>query len=282
MLLMRIQSVFVNNCHACDDRKLALSLSVMTMDAPYNIALLSEYTYTLDSLPIDLSRNFADLRELDAVLSSTVVSITTKIETLTSMIEQGAASKQDKLWLLTEIAQEAQRLRMGGEDKIRVACQAADNLKGHSNHLRALSEHLPNFNTATLDRKTTYPHISERSYMPPMAIDSGRRRRGQALLTAQAAASANGHVDPSPAKRKRIQRDDDVDVGMSRSPKKPTNADANVRARNNGRAKKCVMLKFYSPILLLIICQNRAGRLAVGVDTVRYIPPAPATIWGSS
>ena len=37
----------------------------VSTEAPYALALLTEYTHTLDSLPVDLSRNFADLRELD-------------------------------------------------------------------------------------------------------------------------------------------------------------------------------------------------------------------------
>ncbi|KAJ3509388.1 hypothetical protein NLJ89_g5245 [Agrocybe chaxingu] len=203
------------------------------VNAPYALTLLSEYTHTLDSLPLDLSRNFADLRELDAVLSSSILSITTKIHNLTTMIEEDTASKEDRLWLLTEIAEDAQRLKLGGEDKIRVACQAADNLKGHSSHLRALSEHIPGFDTSVLSRATIYPHVSERAYMPAMTMETGRRRRGGygSLLVAN-------NPDPSPAKRKRVVKDDDIDVGTGRSPKKPAGGEGNPRARNNGRAKK--------------------------------------------
>ncbi|PPQ69443.1 hypothetical protein CVT25_004835 [Psilocybe cyanescens] len=201
------------------------------LDTPYTLSLLSEYTHTLDALPIDLSRNFADLRELDAVLSSSVFSITTKIQNLTAMIEDGKASKQDKLWLLTEIAEEAQRLKLGGEDKIRVACQAADNLKGHSTHLRQLADHIPAFDASVMDRTTVYPHVSERSYMPTATTETGRRRRG-------VLGSIMTNPDPSPAKRRKVHRDDDVDVGPSRTPKKTANADGAARSRNNARTKK--------------------------------------------
>ena len=203
------------------------------VDTPYALALLSEYTHTLDTLPIDLSRNFADLRELDAVLSSSIISITAKIHNLTIMIEQGTATKEDRLWLLTDIAEEAHRLRLGGEDKIRVASQAADNLKAHSNHLRALTEHLPGFDTSVLERRTVYPHVSERSYLPATTIEPGRRRRGGfgSIMVAS-------NPEPSPAKRKRVPKDDDVDV--TKSPRKPIAPETNGRSRNNGRAKKCV------------------------------------------
>jgi inhibitor of growth protein 3 len=92
----------------------------------YSLALLSEYTNTLDALPLELSRSFADLRELDAVMSSGMASITQKIQRLTEMIEKGTVPKEERLWLLTDIAEEANKLKPGGEDKIRVASQAAD------------------------------------------------------------------------------------------------------------------------------------------------------------
>ena len=206
------------------------SSSNASLTTAHSLSLLSEYTHTLDSLPLDLSRNFADLRELDAVLSSSMSSITTKIESLTNMIEQGTSPKEERLWLLTEIAEEATRLKLGGEDKIRVACQAADNLKSHTGHMRSLAEHVPGFDAATLNRNTTYPHVASRSFMPSASMESGRRRRGgfgSLLVIAP---------DPSPAKRKRAARDDDVDV-QARSPRKA--ADGSARPRNGARTKKC-------------------------------------------
>jgi inhibitor of growth protein 3 len=196
----------------------------------YSLALLSEYTHTLDSLPLDLSRNFADLRELDAVLSASMSSITTKISTLTNMIEQGQGKQEERLWLLMEIAEEATRLRLGGEDKIRVACQAADNLRSHNGHLRTLTEQIPGFDPTTLNRRTTYPHVATRSFMPAASLEPGRRRRnnfGSLLISAP---------DPSPVKRKRAVRDDDLE---GRSPRKERLVEVVPRPRNGGR-KKCV------------------------------------------
>lgn len=197
--------------------------------------MLSEYTHTLDSLPLDLSRNFADLRELDAVLSSSMSSITAKIHALTLMLEQPDAqmSKQERLWLLSDIADEAARLKLGGEDKIRVACQAGDALKSHTAHLDALMDHMPSFDRAILNRRTTYPHVAQRSFNPAPTLESGRRRRGgygSLLVSAP---------DPSPVKRKRAVRDDDVE----RSPRKDKPIEtSNHRARNgNGRSRKSAL-----------------------------------------
>ncbi|KAJ3496948.1 hypothetical protein NMY22_g19749 [Coprinellus aureogranulatus] len=194
---------------------------------------------TLDALPLDLSRTFADLRELDAVLSSSMQSITHKIGALTTMIEEGKVPKDERLWLLQEIAEEAGRLKLGGEDKIRVACQAADNLRAHNSHMRALTDTLPGFETSYLIRKTEYPHVSPQSFMPVHATEHGRRRRGQgSLLTV-----AQGTTDPSPAKRKRVvnAREEDIDIGSVKSPRKDL-ASTTGRGRVNGRVKKCVVL----------------------------------------
>ncbi|KAH7930466.1 hypothetical protein BV22DRAFT_1000766 [Leucogyrophana mollusca] len=197
----------------------------------YSLSLLSEYTHSLDSLPIDLSRNFADLRELDAVLSSSMTSITSKIQRLTEIIEQGTVSKQERLFLLTDIAEEAARLKLGGEDKIRVACQAADNLKGHTTHMRTLLSLFPSFDMTTLNRNTTYPHVAPRSFMP-LPEPSRRRRNYTSLLQGV-------NQDFSPAKRKRVNREDDLDVGGGKSPRKEKTGDvAAQRSRNGARRNR--------------------------------------------
>jgi inhibitor of growth protein 3 len=188
------------------------------MSTQYSLALLQEYAHTLDSLPLELSRNFADLRELDAVLSSSMTAITSKIERLTRMIEEGTAPKEERFWLLTEITEEATRLNLGGDDKIRVACQAADNLKGMFGHLDQLLDRLPGFDKTVVARKTTYPHISLKSFMPPATSDRPSRRRGQASLLAAPIMVA---AEPSPVvKRKRPQQDDNLEVTLARSPRK--------------------------------------------------------------
>lgn len=214
----------------------------------YGLSLLSEYTHTLDTLPIDLSRNFAALREIDAVISTSMQSITGKIYDLIRMIEQNTVPKEERLWLLAEIADEANRLKYGGEDKIRFACQAADSLKGHSNHLRALSERIPDFDVALLNRKTTYPHVAPRSFMPVSTTETGRRRRGNygSLLSTipdqpGASGSGAGGSGTTAHKRKRVVREEEVDIVVPRSPKKDRVAETTSRARNGGRAKKCVL-----------------------------------------
>ncbi|KAJ8515420.1 hypothetical protein ONZ45_g7148 [Pleurotus djamor] len=204
--------------------------SPASLNTAYSLALLQEYTHTLDSLPSDLSRNFADLRELDAVLSSSMSSITHNVQLLTARIEENKISKEERLFLLTQIAEEASRLKLGGEDKIRVACIASDNLKSHAVHLRTLSELVPRFNSTMLNRRTVYPHVATRSYMPASMTDGRRKRGGVGSLL-------SGPND-SPTKRRRVAgaRDDDLDP-TSRTPRKEKVVDPVARPRNNGRRR---------------------------------------------
>lgn len=201
----------------------------------YSLSLLSEYTHTLDSLPLDLSRNFADLRELDAVLSSQMASIAAKIHKLTLMIEEGSSSKEDRLLLLQDIASEASNLKMGGDDKIRVACQAADNLKLHTGHMKSLLRNLPSFDMSVLNRQTTYPHVASRSFQPPATTEAGRRRRGVGSLLSIA-------PDPSPVKRKRVAREDEFEVINGKTPRKEKAIDVSTQKPRHGGRKKCVFL----------------------------------------
>ncbi|KZT27668.1 hypothetical protein NEOLEDRAFT_1026300, partial [Neolentinus lepideus HHB14362 ss-1] len=198
----------------------------------YSLTLLSEYTHTLDSLPIDLSRNFADLRELDAVLSSSMQSVTAKVERLTKMIEDNDANQnEERLGLLAEIAAEAQRLKPGSDDKIRVACHAADNLRFHASYLTDLLEPIPNFDATIMNRKTIYPHVATKSYHPVNTTETGRRRRNAATNLFSTTAT-----DIPAAKKRRITKDDDIDG--ARSPRKDKAETSAPKPRAGPRGKK--------------------------------------------
>jgi inhibitor of growth protein 3 len=203
------------------------------LSTAYALSLLSEYTQTLDSLPADVSRQFADLRELDAVLSASVHALNSKINRLIDMIETNASPKEQRIWLLMEIADEAQRLKLGGEDKIRVAAQVADFLKGQNENMMSLLLNIPGFNPTILARHTSYPHIAPRSYAPISTYENGRRRRG-ALL--------GGSADQTnPNKRRRAApREDSVDPVGGRTPRRDRIGDTvtSSRSRNGARSRK--------------------------------------------
>jgi len=199
------------------------------------LSLLSEYTQSLDSLPADVSRQFADLRELDAVLSASVHALTSKVNRLIDMIESNSSPKEQRIWLLMEIADEAQRLKLGGEDKIRVAAQVADFLKTQNENMTSLL-HIPGFNRSTLSRHTIYPHIAPRSYAPISMYENGRRRRS-AMLGGTTADQTN----PSNKRRRAGPREDDVDPVAGRTPRRDRVGDAaNPRSRNGARSRRFV------------------------------------------
>ena len=202
------------------------------------LTLLSEYTQSLDSLPADVSRQFADLRELDAVLSASVHALTTKINRLIDMIESNSSPKEQRIWLLMEIADEAQRLKLGGEDKIRVAAQVADFLKVQNENMTSLLLHIPGFNRTILSRHTSYPHISPRSYAPISMYETGRRRRGAML-----GGTATDQTNPSNKRRRAVPREDDGDPVAGRTPRRDRVGDsANPRSRNGARSRRFVNL----------------------------------------
>jgi hypothetical protein len=253
-----------------------LPVGPSAVDTAYTLTLLSEYAYTLDTLPLELSRYFADLRELDAVLSSSMVSITAKIHRLTALIEQGNAAgaadtgasasgsgapdaveirarKEDRLYLLADIAEEVSRLKPGAEDKIRVACLAADTLKAHAAHMTALLDQAPvaDYEEANVDRQTVFPHVGKGFAGTALFEVRGKRRAAAAgVITAHAHA-----VLESPAKRRRGARDED-DPAYGRSPRK----DKTANARNGVRPKKCVSLSLRLPPPLTSLAGTTAHR----------------------
>lgn len=87
---------------------------------------LSAYADALDALPLDLTRSFSDLRELDAVLGTHLNSLTTRLTQLTAIIESPDFNAGERLLALKEAAEEARAYKMGGEDKIRVALNTAE------------------------------------------------------------------------------------------------------------------------------------------------------------
>ena len=90
---------------------------------------------TVESLPPALTRSVADLKELDAVLTSSLGTITTKLTTLLEMIQDPSVAPRDRLELLREVADEASGFKMGGEDKIRVATGTCETVHQHAGQL---------------------------------------------------------------------------------------------------------------------------------------------------
>lgn len=126
----------------------------LTPDQVSLFTCLSAYTDALDALPLDLTRSFSDLRELDAVLGPHVSSLISRISHLTDVVRSAssnAPSTSDplanltpgqRLLLVKESAEEARAYKMGGEDKIRVALCTAETILSHTDYIDAILDQL--------------------------------------------------------------------------------------------------------------------------------------------
>ncbi|KAM0756065.1 hypothetical protein T439DRAFT_19763 [Meredithblackwellia eburnea MCA 4105] len=148
------------------------------------IHLVSTFADTLDALPPSLTRSLSDLKELDAVLSGSLQTITAKLQLLLTMMNTpppGSSDTDDKpqftplqrLQLLREVTEEARIFRLGGEDKIRVATGTCETIATHTSHLSTLSSLLLSFLPAHLLPQLpppTAPHGYPCSSTPASAL----------------------------------------------------------------------------------------------------------------
>ena len=127
---------------------------------------LVAYADALDALPLDLTRSFSDLRELDAVLGSHLNSLTARLNHLTALIEDPTVDQGQRLLALKEVAEEARAYKMGGEDKIRVALNTAETIISHTDYIDALDAQLDRFpEISTLLNPTKHLKL-EQYYVP--------------------------------------------------------------------------------------------------------------------
>ena len=84
---------------------------------------------TLDALPPALTRSLSDLKELDAVLTTPLMSIKSQLDKLTeSLAAPDSMKPSERLKLLREVVDEMVRYKVGGDDKIRVANGACESV----------------------------------------------------------------------------------------------------------------------------------------------------------
>ncbi|KAK9893743.1 hypothetical protein P389DRAFT_107854 [Cystobasidium minutum MCA 4210] len=93
----------------------------------------------IEALPPTLTRSISDLRELDAVLSGSISTITEQLNELLRMLEDPKVLPEQRFHQLRRLADEAKDFRLGGEDKIRVATGTCETLIHHTNQLDVLA-----------------------------------------------------------------------------------------------------------------------------------------------
>lgn len=69
------------------------------------------------------------MKELDAVLNTSLTLITSKLTRLLDLIEDPKAMPAQRLALLKEVADDAATFKLGGEDKIRVATGTCETVR---------------------------------------------------------------------------------------------------------------------------------------------------------
>lgn len=197
---------------------------------PYEHVLLADYASTLDALPLEIAKNIADLRELDGVLNNSMVAVTQKLNALTDLLLDPNATPAQRFSSLVDVAEEAARLKLGTDDKIRVVTTTADQLHNQRTYLDNILKQValedPKFAPIRNTSKTTFPTLVFRPFANPSPLETGRRRRAHAGNRGAAAADRDNNT---PAKRRRYNNDD----GEHRTSRR----ELEVPERGNGRRR---------------------------------------------
>ncbi|ORX34705.1 hypothetical protein BD324DRAFT_634571 [Kockovaella imperatae] len=185
-----------------------------------DILVIQDVMDTLDQIPPELTRVHSDLNELGAVLYSTLVGLEKNLNKLIDWVQDPTITPDKRFALLQDIAEEAARYKLGGDDKIRVAGGACDGIMAHQRHISNLIASSTLFQRGPL---SPYSYNLTLSQLPPHA----NTRRGQLAravnspfvvapraATVGASGLPEGAVRDTPSKKKkhRVQalgRDDD-------------------------------------------------------------------------
>lgn len=183
--------------------------------------LLVTYSDALDALPLEFTRSFSDLRELDAVLGAHLASLTHRLQNLAAVLEDPNVSRGERLLALKEVADEARAYKMGGEDKIRVAGNTAEMIASHSDYidslLRSLTS-LPSLAPYARDARPRFKRFGDMGMYPvaeelmPMPgafapdASSSRRSRKVAPAAPQATSSRQRERELQEASRNTKKR----------------------------------------------------------------------------
>ncbi|KAG9127464.1 hypothetical protein FRC07_013395 [Ceratobasidium sp. 392] len=150
--------------------------------------------------------------------TASINAITSKITTLTALLQDPSATPASRLFLLREIADAASHLKMGGEDKIRVAGIAAENLATHQTHIHTVlktismvappAAHCTNgsdFDPTTHARRTTFPHVAPALEHASAPSPQKRRRVGEGRPANGNGAHGSGSGRAPPKRKPPVQ-----------------------------------------------------------------------------
>ncbi|KNX50020.2 hypothetical protein CNBG_9333 [Cryptococcus deuterogattii R265] len=204
---------------------------------PHDLLVIQDIMDTLDQIPPELTRVHSDLNELGAVLYSTLVSLEKKLYTLIDWIQDPNVTPEKRFELLQEIAEEAARYKLGGDDKIRVAAGACDGILNHQKHISNLLA-----SSTLLNPSPPSPYSQALTLPFPQPVTNSRRvaRAANSPFGGRGYAGNGGPSEtkvgdtPSKKKRSRVQqlgaREDDETSSAGGEKKKP------VKRRKQNRA----------------------------------------------
>jgi inhibitor of growth protein 3 len=227
-----------------------------------DLLVIADMVDTLDHVPAEVTRVHSDLNELSAVLycklsqnfrgrkltySATLVTLENKLNTLVTWIQDDSVSPADRFQLLQEIAEEAARYKLGGDDKIRVSAGACDGvslpvstfivlpadqqLMHHQKHISNLLQ-----SSTLLASAPPSPYTQALTLANPQPLTNTRRgvlaRAANSPFGGRGYAAASGSGEtvkdkdtPSKKKKSRVAQlgvkdDDEVSIGGKKPTKK--------------------------------------------------------------
>ncbi|EHS64625.1 uncharacterized protein PGTG_22441 [Puccinia graminis f. sp. tritici CRL 75-36-700-3] len=128
-----------------------------------SVHLVESFADTLDAIPPSLTRSLSDLKELDAVLTTPLNQLHSRLDQLIHSLKQPKSiNPQQRLQLLRSIISDIERYRLGAQDKIRVANGTCESL---SHHIRQLDT------TTSLLISSLPPSLESR--IPPSTFPTG-------------------------------------------------------------------------------------------------------------
>lgn len=127
------------------------------------VHLVESFADTLDAIPPSLTRSLSDLKELDAVLTTPLNQLHSRLDQLIDSLKQPKSiNPEQRLQLLRSIMADIERYRLGAQDKIRVANGTCESL---SHHIRQLDT------TTSLLISSLPPSLESR--IPPSTFPTG-------------------------------------------------------------------------------------------------------------
>ncbi|TIB88045.1 hypothetical protein E3Q06_01018 [Wallemia mellicola] len=100
----------------------------------HSLNLLNTYVDTLDALPIELSRHFHEMRELDANLSNSADQTITQLNKLTLALEDESLSPKERFLALRDVSDTIKQYKLNQEEKIKLGTAACETMLAHTEY----------------------------------------------------------------------------------------------------------------------------------------------------